>query len=969
MPFGSELFALLRRALHRGYTLRERDVGFLISKVYTTAYSASTLYSDLRQLKRQFAAELKNAPGLAPEKLDYARQAAGAVLEEVFSIVLRRTSGACERIVEMGDSPICTLNRNGFIVYANSAMLALLGPGSETNTKLSGYFSEEEGVLVTEAIAGAVNRLRSATRELTLKPPNREGLCVSVCIQPLEVAGCETGAYATLVDLSETIRRQEKFLDRLALAAIKLDRDLQITYANPATTELLGTRQDIRGLSVYRIFPSRQTMSEEFGKRRAGQGSIYETEIVRPGDGKTIPVSVVGTPIMDDGGNYLGTLGIVRSLELEKMCGEIHRLIDSEADEESLLGRLARTVIRLIPFDYFGVTRFSLGSDHICQWFTYIPSGAVQLDRRWWPISAERKQTYLKPGIISNYTGYLKAMRPQWENDPDLKAFFDSEFQICMRIPIWQQDRLIAAINVLSKREGAYSPEVLDRLQSLPVEHAVQMAISYSDQREAAFRYDLFRQMARCAGAPELAQALADRLTDHYRWHHVSLFRVCEAVSLFRMVAEKTRGCEAPGFGGNQQQALTDGVLGHVYKTKQAVNIPDVRQGELAPVFVPGLPGARSELCIPVVWDNEVHWLLNVEDRRVDAFSKDEEDALGLIVGEAQLMLAGISREYLLESALQASSDAVLMTDTKGTIVSANPAAAKLLGFEKQSDVLGQFERIFRDRKEADVIFESAGGPGREIEVRSTNQTTVPVLISGSELPDDLSLKLFTAKDLRPVKRMQQLESLKKLFEEVAMQSHTPLALAETWVQRLKADRGRDPGLEWTNKLLGQLRKLEISYDRMALCLDSEKILRATEKQPLDLAMELKRIAEEFPDSEAQRLRLQSAGDLPYIKGDPAQIAFIFSSIISFLMRYLGPEDFVDIRVTSVQGAVNVRFSAPVPPHPGAAETARIISRAKFDLALGEPAIQTFAGNNSATYVNCANEIETVIELSFAVGR
>ncbi len=60
----------------------------------------------------------------------------------------------------------------------------------------------------------------------------------------------------------------------------------------------------------------------------------------------------------------------------------------------------------------------------------------------------------------------------------------------------------------------------------------------------------------------------------------------------------------------------------------------------------------------------------------------------------------------------------------------------------------------------------------------------IPVLFSGTELPEDLSCKIFVARDLTTAKRLQKLEELRKLFQDVALQTHAPLALIDTWVRR-----------------------------------------------------------------------------------------------------------------------------------------------------------------------------------------
>ncbi|MGA8030071.1 MAG: PAS domain-containing protein [Bryobacteraceae bacterium] len=364
VPIGAELMQILSAGFAAPEALAEEQVEPLIRRVKTPSYSVSDLFCDLRTVEQCFAA----ASGIeSAEKMLRTR------LDEIFRTVLRYTADTYEHMVERGWLPLCEVTCDGYIAYANSAMLAWIGSESVVGTKLSDYIAEDEKALVMEAVS-AVQRRVVTSHEVRVMGADGRTRRASVRIQPLEVAGCRVGAYVTFFDLAEVVAQEEKFLDRLALAAIKLDRDFCVTYANPATMTLLGRQEEIRGLSIYKIFP-RAEMSAHLDKRLEGQGELYETEIERPSDGKTIPVSVAGTPIIDSDGACIGSLGIVRSMEREKIAEAIHHLMQTESDPETLLTGVAKLVKRMVEFDYFGVTRFSLESDHVSLWFALTRRG------------------------------------------------------------------------------------------------------------------------------------------------------------------------------------------------------------------------------------------------------------------------------------------------------------------------------------------------------------------------------------------------------------------------------------------------------------------------------------------------------------------------------------------------------------------------------------------------------------------
>lgn len=76
--------------------------------------------------------------------------------------------------------------------------------------------------------------------------------------------------------------------------------------------------------------------------------------------------------------------------------------------------------------------------------------------------------------------------------------------------------------------------------------------------------------------------------------------------------------------------------MGFVYRFQKMVRIDDL---DSDPVFkekaIRGFkPPTLSELCLPIILGNRVCWMLNIEDSRENAFSRDEINALQTIVDE-----------------------------------------------------------------------------------------------------------------------------------------------------------------------------------------------------------------------------------------------------------------------------------------------------------------------------------------------
>lgn len=952
---GRDLLSFFYKSLKIDSGGCEDCIPLLTNRVLTQEYSISDLRSEIVSLGNSFASLLASCGFAHPETTSLANTVR-SLLSRIFQIVIEQTVGVYQYAVEHGRIAFCQLDPAGMVLFANYQMEALLGGPTAVGAKFADFFEGDDRDFVINAISGGQDR-EPLQGQLEIIRGDGTSVPVWASIEVLSKNSTWSGAYAFLTQILAVVAREEKFLDQIKLPTIKLDRKLRITYANAAALDLLGT-SDIRGMSAADVFPRDQKMAKQLDKRRAGEGDVYETEIARRLDGKKVPVSVAGIPIMDDNNRFIGAFGIIRSLKEERISEAIHKHMEVERDEKELIKAVAEEVNKLVPFDYFGVTQYSRNSQHFSSWIRYTRDQKPKLTRRWRPILPSQKDTIGKPKIITDLVPFL--VENGWENyaeDSDIKTFVEQGYKSGLSFPVFRRGRMIASVSLWSKQKARYTEADRKRLQNLPVEQAIQMAFYYRNQRDSRFRYDLIKDMIKLSTAKQLADLLASRLSTQYQWHHVAVFKVCRPERKFRLLAEMPASRTSSLPPEFHEQPLNKGILGHVYKTRKARNVSDTSTGELANTFLQGWPEVRSELCLPIIWDDKVQWILDLEDERLDAFSTEEEEILRIIVDEAAFVLRRLSRQYLLESAFQFSSDALLITDNRGTILEANPAAEKLLGNGSPGSVRGRFRRLFKDKRVAKAMLRASQTRGTEVELVRSDGTGIPVWMSGTDLPEDLSQKIFIAKDLSVLQRLERLEALKKLFEEVALQTHTPLALANTWLRNLKGVTKDQPVSEQLTKILAQLKKLEITYDRLALLsVGPEGIAAASRKQALDLGVEVKRTLEEFPNSEQRRIKYHNPDKLPYLQCDPTQVSFIISTILSYCLR-LSPPDFpIDVSLHRAQTAISLTCSALLPTECDTAGSDRSLSRASFDMALGEPVIQEFSENNCGKYERSKQE-------------
>jgi len=170
-------------------------------------------------------------------------------------------------------------------------------------------------------------------------------------------------------------------------------------------------------------------------------------------------------------------------------------------------------------------------------------------------------------------------------------------------------------------------------------------------------------------------------------------------------------------------------------------------------------------------------------------------------------MTQGLSKDRL-EQLIAHSTDIVVATDRKGTVVYYNDGAERILGYEP-AEVLGSFVgRLYPGVDEARRVMaamrsERAGGPGivetLETTFVSRSGEEIPVAISGTLLYDEAGREDGTigfAKDLREILRKDKLATLGELTIGLSHEINNPLAVIVNQVELLEQDLARRDGDE-----------------------------------------------------------------------------------------------------------------------------------------------------------------------------
>jgi diguanylate cyclase (GGDEF)-like protein len=170
-----------------------------------------------------------------------------------------------------------------------------------------------------------------------------------------------------------------------------------------------------------------------------------------------------------------------------------------------------------------------------------------------------------------------------------------------------------------------------------------------SDPRTA--QLEILNEVARIATLDlelrPMLQRITSALATKFGWEFVALVTIDKERNAF--VCEALASVVPTSVHVGYTRSLGSGVVGQVAATAQAVLIDDVAS---YPTYVETLPGARSELCVPVCHHGGIVAVLNLESTRPAAF----HDQLSLLTVVADQIAGAIACGQLYEALQKATS-------------------------------------------------------------------------------------------------------------------------------------------------------------------------------------------------------------------------------------------------------------------------------------------------------------------------
>ena len=964
-----DLFSVFMRQISDRVDDGEIELKPVLDKVRSKDYSLDDLHREMACLEDAAEDVLKRSHDVADIQVLGAMNLVRKSLSAYARAIMRETSAIYEKIVERGARGLCLFDNQGIITFASERMNRLLGAPSAIGESFDSFLGENELLPMSAAVLSLAEG-EMMLRKLTLRQKGGAILTIGAEVAPLYAQGRRRGGYLCAVDLTTYEQNNRIILEKHPLGIIKLTiENGAFTYMNPAALEMLGIGH-YEGKTIRDVFPDEENYGKvraELDKRHAFESEEYEVEGTRWTDGVTVPLRITAMPELDPQGKLVGSLAFVRDVTSEKITEKINEYMSRTNDYRMYLESTAKEIARFVPFHYLIVSLYNEEMTHLREFYSYQATGQVKLEVRWWEISEPLRELTRVQTVsrVSDYDAFLdqEAYR-HWRDLPEFKFLRKEDFKSSMRLPITRDNRVIAAVSFLSKNKNIYSDKHQRLIEAVPLEKTVLAAIHEEERETQKYRFDLISKIVKERDAVQkVAEALVDELKKQLPWTHFALYKVDKKSRKCILLYQQPCG-EAAFLSKSYTQEMDVGILGRVIKTKKPCRIDNT---ESAPDYVPAFPGMKSECCLPIFIGNMGNWLLNIEDSKSSAFSEMDVRNLEEMLEEITMVLDLIWTRHFLSKTLESTSDMIFVADSNGCIYQPNRKATAQLDYTPDELKKGGLKAIFAPPEAADVVLNSTGISYKEFNLRRKDGSYLPVALSTSELPEEIGGTVIVCRDLSLFRRMVELEDLKKMYNEVAIQTQTPLTLATGWIQDLQQGTSDELVRDTLDKALRQLKKVEITYTRLAL---QDKELK-DHKTLVSIAGIIKRVESAFPRSEIDRMEFIMQEKLPYLRGDLFKLTFCIETILSYLLRYLPPDKKIIVnifregegvltRITGflpgpeMEGSVDRGVGSLPENDPGHPENAvtmmRAISTTLVQMALGGDIIKKYVNTLGGTY-------------------
>jgi putative methionine-R-sulfoxide reductase with GAF domain len=624
--------------------------------------------------------------------------------------------------------------------------------------------------------------------------------------------------------------------------------------------------------------------------------------------------------------------------------GEIAELVATESDYKALFTRMMDVTKRFVDFDWANLFIYSPEREYSRMVCWYGPR--IEYPMRWFPIDPaysgwiHQAQTWmddLKEEV-------LNGPAPQLLERPDFKISVEAGTRALIVLPVREGGQVKGGLCLLSHQRGIYCKETREILERLTLDQALLHVFHAAERAESLFVNGLIKKVADAKHLRDLARTVVAGFARFYGFENTAIFKVNLLRRRFEVLAQELGFVGGTRVADTYTQPLDKGLLGLTYRRGEPVLVNDVNDSsEESRHYVPFAPeteenAMRSELCIPIRLFGRILWILNVEDRRIGAFNTKELETLQGVFQQIQVMLERMFQRDILFQVLDMLPDGLVILEQNGIVIRGNREANRI--FERDNSEGMDIGHFFAN-PDAKASFTTEQAAPSMMTVKGERGKETLALISKFTLPEEYDHVVLVLRDVSKLQWKADFEGLKAVLAETVRQVVVPISLLASYIHQIEQRVDDEKLRDLTTKALRQLSRVELTYDRVLASYNAQA-MPTPENVPFDINSALKHILNDLPKLEREAVSLKTTS--PAVANiDPYRATFALNSMLAYLLRARTKAEPVTVKVTAVDGTLEIAMTGAVHTTSPQSELATQIENARTQIALGQDALKRIA--------------------------
>ena len=318
----------------------------------------------------------------------------------------------------------------------------------------------------------------------------------------------------------------------------------------------------------------------------------------------------------------------LRPSEVEPLLLEVADVVNTTLDLETTLKRVAELVRKVIDYEIFAIL---LLNEQLQELYVRFHVGYP-------PGVAERVRLKVGQGISGRAAQTRQAVLV-----PDVtqeESYIEALQNVCseLAVPLIVKNRVIGVIDIEAREKGYFTEEhkrlltLIGSRMAVGIENARLHTRITRQARTLLLLNEIARELSSILNLDELLKRVAEllnRLIDYQMF----------SILLLDQSGEKLQHRFAQRFEERlhikHDIPLGRGIVGYAAQAKEAVLVPDVSKSSL---YIEGNPETRSELAVPLIYQEKVIGVLDLEHTKRGYFTEDHKRTLTTLA--AQLAIA-----------------------------------------------------------------------------------------------------------------------------------------------------------------------------------------------------------------------------------------------------------------------------------------------------------------------------------------